>query len=137
MPPVRENTKLVTVTVDNVNLGVFEYRDGGDVDSAETTYQMGGGGPRRAFGGPPAPTNVTVRGLYDDARRAQIKFLYSRAGRGRMVVTDNNMDAENNVFGDPTVWVCVLKRVKEPTYDSSSTNMGQLELEGTVDGLPA
>jgi hypothetical protein len=89
--PYRENQGRVTVTVDGVSLGVSEDRTGGGQDSTETTYQMGGMGPRISLGGNPQVDNVVVRMLYDSTRMALIKWLLGRVGKGTMVIVDRRL----------------------------------------------
>ena len=132
--PYRENQGRVTVAVDGVSLGVVEDRTGGGQDSQETTYQMGGMGPRISLGGNVQVDNVVVRKLYDSAMMAQIKWLLGRVGKGTMVVTDQPLDDNGAAFGEPLVWTCRLKRVTPPERTADSTAGGRVELEGTVNG---
>jgi hypothetical protein len=132
--PYRENQGRVTVSVDGVSLGVSEDRTGGGQDSTETTYQMGGMGPRISLGGNPQVDNVVVRMLYDSSRMAQIKWLLGRVGKGTMVIVDQPLDDNGAAFGEPLVWTCRLKRVTPPERTADSTAGARLELEGTVNG---
>lgn len=132
--PFRENQGRVTVAVDGISLGVVEDRTGGGQDSQETTYQMGGMGPRISLGGNVQVDNVVVRMLYNSERMARIKWLLGRAGKGTMVVTDQPLDDNGAAFGEPLVWTCLLKRVTPPERTADSTAGARLELEGTVNG---
>jgi len=130
----RENQALVTVTVDGVSLGTFEEREGGDTDSNETTYPLGGMGPTISLGGTQSVDNVTVRVLYTDAIRARRKWLRGRAGKGSIVVTEQPLNTDGVADGEPDVWRGTLKRVKTPNRAADSNNAAQLELEMTVSG---
>jgi hypothetical protein len=132
--PYRENQGRVTVTVDGISLGVVEDRTGGGQDSSETTYQMGGMGPRISLGGNPQVDNVVVRMLYDATRMSLVKLLLGKVGKGTMVVTDQPLDDNGAAFGEPLVWTCRLKRVTPPERTADSTAGARLELEGTVNG---
>jgi hypothetical protein len=68
---MRQQQARITVTLDGVSLGVFEDRTGGDTDSTETVYQLGGMGPRISLGGSVQVGNVVVRGLFDVEMQAR------------------------------------------------------------------
>lgn len=133
----RQDQALITVTVDGVALGTFETRTGGDTDSNETTYRLGGMGPRVALGGNVMVGNVTVARLYDTDAQSRAKWLLGRAGKGKMVVTEQALDLDGNSTGDPLVWSGVLKRVQTPERNADSDNAATLELEMSVSGRVA
>jgi hypothetical protein len=135
----RQNQALITVSVTDadgslVSLGVFEDREGGETDSQETTYRLGGMGPRISLGGNQNVGNVTVRALYDDARRARAKWLRGRAGKARMIVKEVDLDADGNALDTGHTWTLTLKRVTTPPRSADSDSAAQIELEGTANG---
>jgi hypothetical protein len=130
----RQNQARVTVVVDGISLGLFEDRTGGDADSADTQYPLGGMGPRISLGGRQEVANVVVKCLYDTERQSRIKWLVGRAGKGQMVVTEQPLDNEEQAFGEPLVWSGTLKRVQPPERQADSDAAAQLELEMSVSG---
>lgn len=133
----RANQSRVTATLDGVALGIFEVREGGETDSQETTYRLGGMGPRIALGGNVEVGNVTIRRLFDATAQQQRKFIDGRVGKGSLRVTDQPLDVDGNNYGDPDVWNCVLKRFARPDRDADADDAAQMELEGTVVGRVA
>jgi hypothetical protein len=135
----RQNQALVTVSVTDadgslVKLGTFEDREGGDTDSQETTYRLGGMGPRISLGGNQQVSNVTVRRLFDDDARARAKWLLGRVGKATMIVKETPLDANGSAQETTFTWTCTLKRVGLPQRGADSDNAAQIELEGTVTG---
>lgn len=130
----RQNQARVTATLDGVSLGVFETREGGETDSQETTYRLGGMGPRISLGGNVEVGNVTVRRLFDLQAQAQAKWILGRVGRGTMVVTEQPLNGDAVAEGEPFVWSGVLKRCALPERDADADDAGQIELEMTVSG---
>lgn len=130
----RQNQARVTVAVDGVVLGVWEDREGGDTDSSDTTYRLGGMGPRISLGGSVAVDNVIARCLFDDDRRSRAKWLLGRVGKGRFVLTEQPLDVEGAADGEPFVWRGTLKRVALPERGADSDDAAQLEVEATISG---
>lgn len=130
----RQSEARITVKIDGVDLGIFEDRTGGEGDSAETRYALGGMGGEISLGGRQTLTNVVLTCLYDTARQARLHWLYGRCGKGRVVITEQPLDDEENVSGDPIVWTGTLKRVKPPDRSAGSDAAATLELEVTTTG---
>src|SRR4051812_19449880 len=130
----RQDQARITVSVDGVALGVFETRSGGETDSSESQYRLGGMGPRISLGGNVMVGNVTVKRLYDTDAQSRAKWLQGRVGRGRMVVTEQSLDVDGNSTGDPLVWSGVLKRVTTPDRDAESDTAATIELEMSTSG---
>jgi hypothetical protein len=144
--PTREDTWQVNVQVEDmaagdgsmIDLGVWDKKTGGDLDSTDTVYRPGGMAPQISLGGPKTTTNITVSRLYRLNRdHAHVKRLYAAVGKGKMTVAQQPLDIEGNVFGDPVVWHGRLKTVKTPPVDSEASGAALLELEMTVEGYPS
>jgi hypothetical protein len=133
----RQDTWSIHVSVDGVNLGVFDKWTGGEVDSEEYKYKPGAMAPTVSLGGSKSVGNITVSRLYRlnrDHDRAQ--WLLNRAGKADGVISRQPLDVDGNAYGKPIVYRGKLKRVNFPEIDSESSNAGLLELEFSTDGYP-
>lgn len=135
--PTRQDTYSVSVSVDGVNLGIWDKMTGGAVDSEEYKYKPGAMAPVVSLGGTKTVDNVVVSRLYRLARdhdRAQ--WLINRVGNARVVVSKQPLDTDGNVYGKPIIYRGTLKRCTFPEVDSESSNAGLIELEVTPEGNP-
>lgn len=130
----RQNQALVTVTVDGVNLGTWENRTGGQTDSSDTQYRLGGMGPRISLGGVSMVDNVVCSKLWDDDIRSRKAWLRGRVGKGKAVVTDHQLDADGNPTGEPDVYSGTLKRFAPPERNAESDSAATCEIEVSISG---
>jgi hypothetical protein len=131
----RQDQHLITVRVDNVNLGTFDKRTGGGVDSNETKYRRGGMGQEVSLGGPTMVPNVTLTRLFEGPRDLDlVRWLYTRVGHGQVTVSDQFLDADGVPFGRPDVYTGRLKKVMKADSDSNSTGAGTYDLEVSTEG---
>jgi len=144
--PTREDTYQVNVQIEDIaagdgsmiDLGVWDKKTGGDLDSTDTVYRPGGMAPQISLGGPKTTTNITVSRLYRLNRdHAHMTRLYRAVGLGKMIVAQQPLDIEGNAFGNPLVWHGRLKTVKAPPVDSEASGASMVELEMTVEGYPS
>jgi len=132
---MRKDQYDVRVSVDGVDLQTFDKLTGGAIDSTETTYQLGGMGPRVTLGGHVTPNNVTVEALYDLGRIHQlIHWLMGRVGKGTMTVVKQPLDPDGNAYGRPITYTGRLKQVIPPEVDSETADAALLGLELTTAG---
>lgn len=134
---MRQDRFRVTASVDGRDLGVFETFSGGEVDSEETTYKLGGMGARVSLGGSVTVGNVTIGKLWTESVQLLTHWLISRAGKGRLVIKKQALDVDGNAFGIPLTYGGVLKQVNPPEVDANSSDAAVLELEQTPDGTVA
>ena len=145
--PTRADTFSVTVSVEDVihpnrimlNLGVWDKRGGGQLDSEEMRYNPGGMAPAVSLGGRKTVENVTVSRLYRIVRdhTELTQRLFNGVGRARMEVRQLPLDITGSGEGvRPIVWKGTLKRVTPPEHDSESSDAAMIELEMTVEGEP-
>jgi hypothetical protein len=81
--PTREDTWLITALVDGVDLGVFDSKSGGELDSEERSTSPGGMAAEISLGGTRTIGNVTLSRYCDRLRDwPRIKWLHSRVGAG-------------------------------------------------------
>lgn len=133
--PTREDTWLVTASLDGRDLGVWDTASGGEIDSEEAKYRPGGMGPEISLGGSRTIGNLTIGRYLDTARDwPLIKWLASRTGAGRGTVGITPLAIDGSRAGDPLTYQGTLKTVTRPDLDSTGTDAAILELEFTVDG---
>jgi hypothetical protein len=126
----RQDTWSVSVSVDDVDYGVWDKKSGGNADSEETKYKPGGMAPEITLGGSQSVENVTLSRLYDLNRDHQIiSTLLARRGRAPAVVKQQPLDHDGNVFGSPVVFRGVLKAVNVPDVDSEGNDAAMVEIE--------
>ena|SRR5215471_14233546 len=137
MAGIRKDNYAVQVVLDGQDLGVWDKKTGGEVDSDDTTYKPGGMAPRVSLGGSVNVGNVTLSRLFDLSRDQQIiHWLISRVGKGWLVVKQTPLDQDGNNLGwAPVTYQGVLKTVTPPEVDSTSSDAAELELQMTPSGL--
>lgn len=134
----RQDNYSVSVAVDGIRLGVWDTLEGGEVDSEETKYRPGGMAPSVSLGGSTEVANVKVARLYDLARdHSIVHWLVGRVGRGAVTVTVQPLTPDAAAYGAPLVYRGVLKQVKPPEVDSTSSDPAMIELEVTPAGTVA
>ncbi len=135
--PTRSDTWRTTISLNGENLGVWDKKSGGAIDSDETKYNPGGMAPQVSLGGKKTVENVTVSRLYRLQRdHGHIQKLLNNVGRGAMVVVQQPLDVDGNPFGKPIVYRGKLKKVTVPDVDSESNNPAMIELEISTEGQP-
>jgi hypothetical protein len=131
----RSSQYSVAVTVDDVDLGVFDSFEGGAGSSEETKYRPGGMGDEVSLGGQQTRENFTVARLYrQDRDHSRAHWLDGRRGRAKVVAKKQPLDADRNPFGRPLVYTGTLLTVSFPDHDSQSDDPAVLSLEVVADG---
>jgi hypothetical protein len=132
------NVKWVTPDGDEIDTGIWDKMTGGELDSDETKYNPGAMAPPVSLGGRKTTGNVVVSRLYRLVRdHDHVKNWLGYVGRYRVKVSKQPMDIEGNVYGNPVVYVGILKRLSLPEVDSESSGAGLIEIEVSVEGYPA
>lgn len=138
--PTRQDTFLLTVTLNGNSLGVWDKKTGGGIDSNELKYQPGGiNVPPLSLGGKKIAGNVTLQREYDRVDdHDKINTLYNAAGRGKVTISQRPLDFDENPYGRALLWTGTLKKVQEPDVDSEGGNTAALiEIEVTISGYPS
>lgn len=126
----------VSVSVNGLNLGVFDKMTGGNIDSEELKYKPGGMAPHVSLGGSVNVSNVMVSRLYDLARdHTRIPLLKGLVGKGSVTVRKQPLDINGAAYGKPIVYTGILKALNPPEPDSESNAAALLELEVSTVGL--
>lgn len=135
--PHRQDQARVTLTVDGRALPfVFSRREGGTVSSEESKSYPGGMAAQVAVGGPRTIENVTLAAQFVPQRdHDHIRWLQSRVGKGECTVSEQLLDVDGRAFGRPDTWTGVLMSTSTGTYDASSSEPRELELEISTDGV--
>jgi hypothetical protein len=127
----------MTVSLDGANMGVWDKKTGGGVDSTITQYLPGGMAPQISLGGTKQTANLTIERLYRLQRdHKTIQQWINAVGRGRVVVNQQPLDIDGNAFGAPIVYKGTVKQVTPPEVDSTSANAAMLAVEIVVDSQP-
>lgn len=134
--PTREDTHNVTASVDGRDLGLFDQKSGGEIDSEEQKYNPGGMIGEISLGGRRTIGNVTIERYYDALRdHPLVPWLASRVGAARGVIGVTPRDAYGIVQGDPITYAGTLKTVSPPDIDSTGTDAAKMSLEFTIDSF--
>lgn len=132
----RQDQSNISLTVGGIPMPfVFSRRDGGDVTSEESKTFPGGMRPQKSHGGPRTIENVTLAGEFTpEADHEALRKLKSLAGRGACSVSEQLLDVDGHTFGRPDTWTGVLLSVSTGSYDASSGDPRELEIEISTDG---
>jgi hypothetical protein len=134
--PTREDTWLITCSVDGRDLGVFDTKSGGELDSEEAKYKPGGMAAEISLGGSRTYGNLTITRYADYVRDwPLIKWLAGRVGSGRVAVGLTPLNANGERVGEPLVYGGTIKTVTPPDVDSTGTDAAMLTIEATIDGV--
>lgn len=131
----RSDQYAVSVSIDSVDLGVWDHMTGGDVQSEENQYRPGGMAPAIALGGIVTLSEMKVNRLYNLSRdHPLVPWLASRVGRGHCTIVKQPLDVDGNVFGRPVVYTGVLRMLNLPDADSKAGDAAIIELTITPSG---
>lgn len=140
--PTRKDTFKVDVSIQDINgsanLGVWDKKTGGNVDSEEYKFSPGAMGDPVSLGGRKVIDNVVVSRLYR-LERDHVdlsKRLINGVGKAKITVSQQPLDINGNAYGRPMVWTGTLKRFSPPEVDSESSDAALAEIEITVEGQP-
>ena len=133
----RQDTFVIRLTLDGVSFGIWDKKDGGELDSDSTTYYPGAMKDQQDLGGRATAGNITLQRLYDRVDdHDKINTLLNAVGRGKITITQRPMDENGNEYGKAITWNGRLKRVTPPSVDSESSSAALYEIECTIKGRP-
>jgi len=131
----RQDTWLTTVTINDVDYGIWTERKGGTVDSEEAKIYPGGMQSQISLGGSRSVDNVTLSKVFDlDGLEAQVATLGALCGSASVGITQQPLDRDGNVYGTPWSYTGVLKSVSPPEYDANGNDAAMIEIEVSVEG---
>jgi hypothetical protein len=134
--PTREDTWLITCAVDGRDLGVFDTKSGGEIDSEESKYKPGGMAAEISLGGTKTYGNLTITRYCDRVRDwPLLKWLAGRVGGTRGAVGITPLSPLGERAGEPLAYSGTFKTMTPPDIDSTGTDAAMLTLEFTIDGV--
>jgi hypothetical protein len=123
-----QQQSLITVTVDNEPLGVFDTLSGGDV-TAEPTKRRSGGGNMKSYAAHADYDDLTVSRVLERERdHEKLRRLRRRVGKATASVSEQPLDDEGAPWGKPTVYTGRLTGVTPGEADSDSADVRMFEL---------
>jgi hypothetical protein len=135
--PTTQKTFRVSLSVDGVDLGVWDTSSGGKLGANVLPYLPGGMGPQVSLpGGTPTIDAVQLARNYDLIRDhdSAKPLLVAKTGRGRCVVKKRPLDADGNGHGKSEIVTGTLMSVDSPATDSNSDSAAILTVEISPDG---
>jgi hypothetical protein len=120
---------LVTVTVDNVSLGIWTSKSGGQTEADGVKTRLGGMSDEVALGGPASTENVVVARVYDTFMQTKVKWLRSLVGTGSMSVSVTPLGNNKQPSGPTDTFTGTVNRVTPPESDDNSNDVAMIELE--------
>lgn len=131
-PGMREDQGNVTLRV-KINgtwtdFGTWDNKSGGESKGKSVKHKPGNMGPEEDLGGPKSVSNVTLQRMRRLGDAAKIKQLHAVAGKADAMVSEQDLDADGNPYGDPTVYTGKLIEVNPASKNSSSSNVSMDEL---------
>lgn len=134
----RQDQYAITLKVAGQEMGFWDKKTGGELDSDETKYYAGAMDTSLSLGGRRTPGNITLQRLFGPQDVGWLSNLYKAVGRGEAVVSQNPLDKDGNSWGSGKItWNGTLKRVSAPDVDSEGTGASLIEVEITVDSSPS
>lgn len=134
----RQDTWVLRLTVDGESFGIWDKKNGGEVDSEDTKYYPGAMAKQISLGGRKTTGNVTLQRLYDRVDdHDRINTLLAASGKGVATVTQRPMDPDGIEYGRPIVYQGKLKKVAPPDVDSESSSAAIYEVEISINGYPS
>jgi len=132
----REDTWLATVTLEGVDLGVWDGMTGGEGDSEEQPFHPGGMAGVVSLGGHQTFGNLTLsRNLDALVDWPRVKWYYAVRGWGLITAGRTPLSTDAVRSGDPLTYLATLKTVTLPDHDSDGTDVAMIEFECTVYGI--
>ena len=117
---------LVSLSIDAYGpVGVFDTKQGGDIDSTPVRHRPGGMGPEVVYPALPVYGPITLGRVVDNEFRtdsALIGVLEQYVGRSMATVTEQPLDAEGNAWGTPTTYRGMFSAIHVGNVDSQSEN---------------
>ncbi len=121
---MRTDTWLNTVTIDGVDLGIWDTFKGGDADSTVMTYRPGGMKDTRVIGGQKTVSPITLdRSIQMETDWAIVgKLMRASVGVSTVVVHRQPLNYNKQPYGTPLIYTGILKQVLPGDTDSQKAD---------------
>jgi hypothetical protein len=129
----RKDQARVTLVVDGRTIGVAKTRTGGGTDSEDVKSRAGGGEALESLGSQPTNDNVELTFLQRLNARETVRWLRSRVGKGRAVVTEQPLDGDLHASGTPDTWTGTVKAAALAEADANDTDPADFTVEISTD----
>ena len=127
--PERQDTWLVTCILEGKDLGIFDKKSGGEIDSDENKYPLGGMLGEISLGGRKTVGELTISRYFDADRDDPLfGFLNANVGAGDATVGVIPLDFHGNPQGGKVIYSCTLRTFTPPEVDNESQDAAMLEL---------
>jgi hypothetical protein len=143
--PTRQDTWRVHLWVDDVrtpstarvDLGVWDKKSGGTIDSEERIYHPGGMKPAISIGGRVTPEAVTLSKIYDlNWDIFNIDLLFVGVGKASVKIAQQAMTIQGRDSGPVIIYLGTLKSVAFPEHDSEGNDPAMIELVCSISNTP-
>lgn len=124
-----QKNAIVQVEIGGVDYGRWAGFDGGDLTSEDATYDDWDG--EQILGGKRTRDDITLKKGYRREVHAKYRDLDSRAGdhvRGLCKVIVSPTGDDGVSWGEPNVYVGVLRNVTPPSYDKGSSDGSEITI---------
>lgn len=123
-----------SIRLDGVDYGVWDTRDGADVDSSVKKYYPGGMEDPVPLSSKEEIADLKTARLFSLSRdQPRIKTMLAMPGKQvPFVGTELFLDPQKNVVGTGLTYRGVVKHVTQPPHDSQSDDEAMVELEATI-----
>jgi hypothetical protein len=116
------------------DLGTWDRKEGGEIDSEENKYKPGGMAKEISLGGTKTYGNVTFSRYYDWQRDdPDMAWMINSVGSARGSFGVQMLDVFGNPQGGLLSYGGTIKTVTPPELDSTSNDPAMLSIEMTVD----
>jgi hypothetical protein len=132
-----QRQRRFTTRIGGDDTGVWDKKEGGEVDSSEKKYYPGGMEDPVSLGGKQEHQPLKLTRLFSLSRDLPaVKGWMALAGQGTPVVgTEQFLDPRKNVVGEGFTYVGTLKKVALPPHDSESDDEAMVEIEVTITSI--
>ncbi len=128
----RKDLFVATLTCDGRTMGTWDAHEGGDRTATGSSRKISGGITVQLGGGVEV-SQIKLTRLHLLSNRAQYDYLRTRVGKGEVVVTLREKDADGRAVGTPFVHTGVIAEVPLLQYDETSSDGNDQEVTIDVD----
>lgn len=130
----RVDQERITVSIDGIDLGVFQTFAGGAATADDTKNRPGGMGAEESLGGPISRDAFTIGRVFDLERDLpKMKTLDAKVGSGKVSAKRQKLNRDRTPAGDPINYTGTLMKYTMPDADSNASDRAEFTLEVSAD----